>query len=117
MHCNATRYAPKKSMFGTFLVIGVFFALFGLTALFTYGTVDRIDVTVTDKERVVTRDNSYYRVFTETEVLKNADNIFFFKFNSSDVQGRLRAGETYTVKVNGLRVPFLSMYRNILAVE
>ncbi len=117
MHCDPTRYAVRKSRFGTYLAIGVFFVLFGLTALFTYGTVDRIDVTVTGKERIVTRDNSYYLVFTETEVFKNADNIFFFKFHSSDVQGQLRAGETYTVKVNGFRVPFLSMYRNILAVE
>lgn len=89
--------------------------------LFQYATIDIVDIKVTDKERIVTDngDNieSYYLVFTEDETFKNDDALFHGKFRSSDLQGNLRIGETYTVKVYGFRVGFLSMYRNIVKIE
>lgn len=102
---------------GFVVVAGLFMALIIAVPVISYTTVDHVTVTVTDKERVVKRDDSYYLVFTETEVFKNEDAFLFFKFNSSDVQGKLRVGETYDVKVNGFRVPFMSAYRNILKVK
>lgn len=85
-------------------------------------------VTVTDKERVVkissdeSNSSSKYLVFTEdaqgeTIVFENTDNIFRGKFNSSTFQGRLKIGNTYRITVVGYRVPFLSMYQNIIAIE
>ena len=88
---------------------------------FPYWTADTVTITVTDKERVVERSgnsvSSKYLVFTETETFENTDCLARFKFNSSDVQGRLKTGETYTVDVYGWRIPFLSAYRNIVRVR
>ena len=39
------------------------------------------------------------------------------KFNSSNIQGKLKEGHTYKVTVIGYRVPFFSWYQNIIKVE
>lgn len=86
-----------------------------------YSTVKEITVIVKDKERITESNgekvSSKYLVYTENEVFENTDALMFFKFNSSDVQGKLDAGQTYKLKVVGWRVPFLSMYRNIVKIE
>lgn len=79
-------------------------------------------ITVTEKERVNQSDDSYYLVFGKDEsgktvVYKNADDLFRMKFNSSDVQAQLEIGNTYEVQLVGLRVPFFSMYENILSAK
>lgn len=79
-------------------------------------------VTVTDKERVVEGESSYYLVFTEDKngkilVFENEDNVLRGKFDSSNVQGELKIGYTYDIVVVGYRVPFLSMYQNIIEVR
>ena len=79
-------------------------------------------VTVTDKERVMTEDSSKYLVFTEdsdgnTYVFENTDSLLRGKFDSSDVQGQLKVGNTYKITVVGYRIPFLSAYQNIIAFE
>jgi len=81
-------------------------------------TSDTVTITVVDKERIVGRDgeSSKYLVFTEAEVFENTDCLVLGKFNSSDVYGQLEIGETYRVEVYGWRIPFLSMYRNIVKV-
>ena len=81
-------------------------------------TSEDITITVVDKERVVDSGggDSKYLVFTETEVFENTDCLALGKFNSSDVYGQLEIGETYQVQVYGWRIPFLSMYRNIVKV-
>lgn len=58
--------------------------------------------------------SSKYLVFTESEVFENTDAFWALKFNSSDIQGQIGVGETCTLRVYGWRIPFLSMYRNIL---
>ncbi|MFW5847509.1 MAG: DUF1523 family protein [bacterium] len=81
---------------------------------------DTIEITVYDKERIVTKttDNikTMYLVYCEDEVFKNTDNWFFFKFNSSDIQNKLKVNQTYVVKVVGWRIPFFSSYRNIVKI-
>ena len=101
-------------------VAGVLSALVGGLG-FPYWTSDTAVITVTDKERVISRrgnsTTSKYLVFTETETFENTDCFAMGKFRSSDIQGRLKPGETYTVDVYGWRVPFLSAYRNIVRVR
>lgn len=84
-------------------------------------TADLVDIQVTDKEVKVQSSGesttSNYLVFTEGEVFENTDSWPFFKFNSSDIQGELKVGNTYRAKVAGWRVPFLSMYRNVIEIE
>ena len=84
-----------------------------------YACGDTVRIKITDKERINTNDedkDSKYLIFAEGETFENTDLIFAWKWNSSDVQGMLKKDSTYTVKVVGFRVPFFSMYRNIVKV-
>jgi hypothetical protein len=95
--------------------------LFASSAVINYTTVETVQVVVESKERMTTgtgeNRRSFWIVFTDQEVFANKDNIWFAKFNSSDIQRQLVDGQACQVKVNGFRVPFLSMYRNVLKVE
>lgn len=81
-------------------------------------------VTITDKERVTTQlaqDNidSKYLIYGEDEngktyVFEDTDTLFRGKFNSSDVYGALKEGETYELTVIGFRVHILNWYENII---
>jgi hypothetical protein len=104
-----------------FGVIGIFLLMIGVQAV-KYSTVTDVVVTVTEKERIVESNGKHttskYLVFTENEVFENVDDMIpFFKFNSSDIQGKLHVGETYKLTVWGWRINFLSWYRNILNVQ
>jgi|DEB0MinimDraft_6_1074348.scaffolds.fasta_scaffold103694_1 hypothetical protein len=104
-----------------FGVIGIFLLMIGVQAV-KYSTVTDVVVTVTEKERIVESNGEHttskYLVFTENEVFENVDDMIpFFKFNSSDIQGKLHVGETYKLTVWGWRINFLSWYRNILNVQ
>lgn len=86
------------------------------TAIYQLATQEDYIVTVMDKERVVTSEDSYYLVFTEDKVFKNDDTIFHWKFDSSAIQGKIQLGSKYKISTYGWRVPFLSMYENITEV-
>lgn len=84
--------------------------------------------TVTDKERITetstdsegrTRVSSKYLVFTELDnnevrVFQNTDSLIEWKWDSSNMQARLKKGERFKIETYGWRVPFLSMYENIV---
>lgn len=88
-------------------------------------------VTVTDKDRITesskysdgnSKTSSKYLVFADDEngnslVFENTDCFIRLKFNSSNIQGKLKEGHTYKVTVIGYRVPFFSWYQNIIKVE
>lgn len=98
----------------------IFSALIIITSPFTlsYLSVDEYkNVIIEDKERITTRENSYYLIYTNKGVFKNEDSLLHWKFNSSDYQGKLKIGESYDIKANWFRVPFLSMYENILEAK
>lgn len=107
-----------KTKFKVFLTIVI---LLGVTypTLYMFSS-EEVTVTVTDKERITTGSGedleSKFLVYSEGEVFENSDTWLFFKFNSADVQGELKEEGTYTVKVAGWRVPFLSWYRNVIRV-
>lgn len=81
-------------------------------------------VTITDKERVTTqsaKDNisSKYLIYGEDEngktyVFEDTDTLFRWKFNSSDVYGALKEGETYKLTVIGFRVHILNWHENVI---
>lgn len=80
-------------------------------------------VTVTDKEKVIIDANdSRYLIYGENEngdslVFENTDILCRGKFNSSNIQGSIKVDHAYRITVVGYRIPFLSMYENILSVE
>ena len=73
--------------------------------------------TVTDKESVNSKDNHTYLIFTDKGTFQNEDSLFRGKFDSSDWFGKIKKGETYKFTVIGWRVPFLSLYKNIIKFE
>ncbi len=82
-------------------------------------------ITVTDKERITQKSedgiSSKYLVFGDDEngnplVFQNTDTFWKWKWNSSNIQGELKIGYTYKITVVGFRVPFFSMYENIVEV-
>jgi len=106
------------------LILGLFGIILTISivgTVFYYQTEEIVTITVMDKERIVESDGesttSKYLIFTEAETFENTDLLFKGKFNSSDIQGQLQEGETYTVEVIGWRVPFASMYRNIVEIQ
>lgn len=98
------------------LLFGFVVLLFAYPVLYWTST-ETVIVTITDKERVVSDNESKYLIFTENLVMKNTDSWLFLKFNSSDIYGKLKIGETYKIKKAGWRNKFLSWYPNIISVE
>ena len=86
-----------------------------------YMTDTHVTFTVEEKERIVTGTGdslrSKYLVFTDSGVYQNTDTIWYWKWRSSDLQGEMKVGETYTAHVYGFRFGFLSLYKNIISVE
>jgi hypothetical protein len=106
---------------GIVCIIGII----GYNVAFTFNDT-QYTVTVTDKERIVEgsgeNTSSKYLVFCDDEngeslVFENTDELLRGKFNSSNIQGKLKEGNTYEITVVGYRVPFLSMYQNIIEVK
>lgn len=106
------------------LIVGVLLVLvlccgsiFGFQA-WVRSTEEVVTIKVTD---TVVKANgssgSTYLVFTDKGVYANEDVMMYGKFDSSDFQSKLKKGNTYTVKVAGWRIPFFSMYKNIVEIE
>lgn len=113
--------AMNRSPLGFFAMMIAVIFLFGFGLNFAIYKMSNETVTgiyVNDKERIVESDgnstSSKYLVFTENETFENTDYLLTFKFNSSDIQGRIKPGQTCEFEVVGWRVSFMSMYRNIL---
>lgn len=80
----------------------------------------RVDKTITvdSKERVVSGKSGRYLVFTEgSGTYEVTDSLWAGRWDSSDVYGQIEEGVTYDVTVQGYRVPFFSMYPNIIEIE
>ena len=106
----------KKILFIVIIVVGIF-----IYPVLKYSSINTVEVKISDKERITTGSgsdiSSKFLVYTENEVFENTDALMVLKFNSADVQNDLKVDSTYNVKVIGWRVPFLSMYRNIIKIK
>lgn len=89
----------------------------GLGIYSVYGTKETVTITVTDKAIKRYDESDKYIIYTDEETFEITDEFLLGRFNSSDDYGSLKVGETYTVTVNGWRVPFLSWYRNIIEIN
>lgn len=79
---------------------------------------DEVRITISDKESVHSSENGTMRyVYTENGTYKCDDSMIDGKWNSADVYGRLKEGHTYEVKTRGIRIPFMSMFPNIVEVR
>lgn len=107
--------------FGTLSLFGIIIAIFVLlfwNVFVAYGTESVVrDAKVEKSERVCDggKDGSCrYLVFTDKGVLQNSDTILRGKFDSSDVYAGIKVDKTYDFTTVGFRIPFFSMYPNIL---
>ena len=112
------------SLLGCFTAIALVVIAVIAVPVINFSNDHTYTVTITDKERVTTqsdKDNisSKYLIYGEDEngktyVFEDTDTLFRWKFNSSDVYGALKEGETYELTVIGFRVHIFNWYENII---
>lgn len=125
---NSFRSGRKRNTHTIFIVIIVtivFICSIGYNVIFNFNDTE-YTITVTDKERIYegngNTSSSKYLVFGDDEngnvlVFENSDSFIRGKWNSSNIQGKLKEGHTYKITVVGYRIPFFSIYQNIIKIE
>ena len=127
---NNFKRSMKRKMRIQKLFIVTFVGLILLLAIGNYMILNFNDteyiITITDKERVYEGSgegsSSKYLVFGDDEsgnslVFENTDCFIRGKWNSSNLQGKMKEGNVYRITVVRYRIPFFSMYQNIIKVE
>ena len=71
------------------------------------------DVDIDNQNRIMAKsnDSDYFQEYTLQ------DSILHFNFNSMRTYNRLEVGECFDIKRTGWRIPWLSMYPNIINIE
>ena len=119
------RKKNTKTFFVVIIIAVILVLSIGYEAIFSFNDTE-YTITVTDKERIYEgsgdTSSSKYLVFGDDEngnslVFENTDCFIRGKWNSSNIQGQLKEGNTYKVTVVGYRVSFFSMYQNIIKIE
>ena len=119
------RKKNTKTFFVAIMIAVILVLSIGYEAIFSFNDTE-YTITVTDKERIYEgsgdTSSSKYLVFGDDDngnsfVFENTDCFIRGKWNSSNIQGQLKEGDTYKVTVVGYRVSFFSMYQNIIKVE
>ena len=91
----------------------------GCNAIFQYATIDYYRVTIDSKERITTGSGDSlshkYLIFTDSRTFENTDSLWHWKWNSSDLHGKLKKGKHYKIKTYGWRVPFFHGMKTLLA--
>lgn len=81
------------------------------------------DCKVTGKDRTTSRDKdgnekSDARIYTDScGTFQVGDSLLSWTFSSADTFGSIEEGKTYDFKTRGFRVPFFSMFPNIVEVS
>lgn len=71
-------------------------------------------ITVTGKESHRHGDsNDKYLVYTTDTTYEITDSLLKWRWDSSDLYGKIEEGKTYRVETGGYRIPLFSMYENI----
>ena len=103
------------------VILGVIVLAFVAGWTVPYWTHGSKVVTVTLVDHKLMTDHGktkdVYLVFTNDGTYKNVDSPAYFKYNSSDIQGRLAEKGKFKIDYYGFRVPVFSMYKNITKAE
>lgn len=119
------RKRNNKTFFVVIMIAVILVLSIGYEVIFSFNDTE-YTITVTDKEKIYEASgdtsSSKYLVFGDDEngnslVFENTDCFIRGKWNSSNIQGQLKEGNTYKITVVGYRVSFFSMYQNIIKVE
>jgi len=99
-------------------VVLIFVSLLFVTIFDIYKSLDVQTVTVEITDKIVKRyESDLYLVFSDKETFKISNSTINWRWDSSDMYGKLRVNKKYKLKVCGWRIKFLSWYRNILDAE
>lgn len=102
----------KKLILGVLLVLSLII-LTGCVVDGEEGFNSEIECVVNDKWVKRSGDNDKYLVSCGEEVYQITDNLFYGKFNSSDIYSELQIGKRYKLQVSGFRFGLTSSYKNI----
>lgn len=91
----------------------------GLPAIVSYNTFHERIVMVCEKERAATSGgDAEYRVYTSDGTFVMEDILLAgTRFDTADAYGKLKTGKSYEVTYKGWRVPFFSMFPNIVGAK
>ncbi len=74
--------------------------------------------TITDKyNKRQDKEDKFYIVLDNKQVIENSDLLFKKKFDSADIQARLKVGDKVEVKTIGYRKHFLNLYPVLYEVK
>lgn len=109
----------KKKFIAVFFAVAAVASMTVPGAFYAHGTGGELTATVTEKERVCERGGGEckWMVLTDEMAFKNTDSFWHFKYSSTDVQAKVKVNEEYRFTYYGWRVPFLSVYPNIVEVR
>jgi hypothetical protein len=110
MNDETTTMTPGQALFGFGCVL--FLIVVAGCISMTYYYIKKTNSDGPDKFFVVVKKEN-----GEQEVFQNTDSLTLAKFNSADINARLKPGEKIKLKVVGFRSPFLSIFRNVVEIE
>ncbi|HDA0288848.1 TPA: hypothetical protein PQ062_001504 [Staphylococcus aureus] len=74
--------------------------------------------TITDKyNKRQDKEDKFYIVLDNKQVIENSDLLFKKKFDSADIQARLKVGDKVEVKTIGYRIHSLNLYPVLYEVK
>ncbi|HDL9785939.1 TPA: hypothetical protein PYG87_002763 [Staphylococcus aureus] len=74
--------------------------------------------TITDKyNKRQDKEDKFYIVLDNKQVIENSDLLFKKKFDSADIQARLKVSDKLEVKTIGYRIHFLNLYPVLYEVK
>lgn len=76
-----------------------------------------VTFTVEDKAIKKYDDDDKYLIYTDNGTYEITDSLVYWRWDSSDLYGKIKVGKTYEAKVYGWRIPIFSSYKNIVSVE
>ncbi|EOD3919713.1 TPA: hypothetical protein PIX32_001832 [Staphylococcus aureus] len=107
---------------GILSLFGIFALLLVITLpIYTVASYQHKELhqgTITDKyNKRQDKEDKFYIVLDNKQVIENSDLLFKKKFDSADMQARLKIGDKVEVKTIGYRIHFLNLYPVLYEVK
>lgn len=109
MRRSSRGFAVTALLAGIAVLFGLFF--------YSYFIADTIRTRITDAQ--LTKVDRYFMIATEDRPLVNHDAKYRLKFDSGNIQNdaiRLK-GKEVKIRKYGWRIPFFSMYENVVSIK
>lgn len=106
-----------KKVFAIGGIILILLTVIGFPFVKRVITEEQVTITITDKDVKRYDDSDKYLIYTENGTFEITDTVAYWRWDSSDLYGRIEIGKTYTATICGWRIPFLSSYKNIIEVD